>query len=448
MPAIVLVGAQWGDEGKGKITDVLAAEADQVVRFQGGNNAGHTIVVNGEQRILHMIPSGILHGNTVCAIASGVVLDPFVLFEEIDALAASGTPVSCERLRISRGATIILPLHREIDRLREEARGDTRLGTTLRGVGPAYEDTHGRVSVTVADLCDRDRLAARLVVVAREKEPLLAALGGEIPDWDALADSLAVLGERIRPYVDQVGARVRQALAAGGRVLFEGAQGTMLDVKHGSYPYVTSSHTTAGAACTGTGIGPTAIDRVVGVAKAYTTRVGGGPMPTELVESTGDHLREVGREYGATTGRPRRCGWLDLPALRYAVAINGIDGIFLTKLDVFSGLDSVRVCTAYRVDGEEVTDFPHLADDLARVEPVWAELPGWHEPLGDERAFHELPARARDYIRYVARALEVAVVGVSVGPAREQILFLEDVWPPSRRPQSGILRPMPRPLHR
>lgn len=429
MPAVVLVGAQWGDEGKGKNVDVLSSKARWVVRFQGGNNAGHTLVVGGKKTVLHVLPSGVLREDVRNAIGSGVVVDPAVLGEELDALAAQGCVVGPDRLRIDRSAVAILPLHCALDRARERAKGDAKIGTTGRGIGPAYEDRAARRAVLLADLVDAGRLERKLSAWLDEKGPLLRAHGEEVPPLAELVATCRGHGERLEPFLDDVGARLAEALDAGERVLFEGAQGALLDVAHGTVPYVTSSHTTAGAACIGTGIGPTRIDRVVGVVKAYTTRVGAGPFPTELNDALGEHLRTTGAEFGATTGRPRRCGWLDLFALAYTVRLNGISQILLNKLDVLTGMSEVALCVGYERDGERLRDFPHLAEDLTGVTPIYDWMPGWREDVRAARTLEELPENARAYIDRIASVLGVQIATISVGPGREETIALRGPWP-------------------
>ena len=429
MSAVIVVGAQWGDEGKGKIIDVLASDAHWVVRFQGGNNAGHTLVVNGHKRVLHLLPSGILHGDVICGIGPGVVLDPEVLLKELDALAESGIHVPPERLRVSDAVPIILPWHRDIDRAREARLGDGKIGTTGKGIGPCYEDATGRRAIVARDLTDRVRLKMALERVAPDVTQILASFGQPEPDWAAIETQYAALGQKLLPFLDDVGARVDEALLAGHKVLLEGAQGTLLDVRHGTYPFVTSSATVAGGACTGLGIGPTRINRVVGVVKAYATRVGSGPFPTELLDATGQRLRDIGREYGSTTGRPRRCGWLDLVALKHAVRLNGLDGMFLNKIDVMSGLDKVALCVGYTMDGAPIRDFPSHAMDLARAEPVYEWMDGWAEDISGCRTWDSLPATTRAYIARVEAFTGIGCDLISVGPDREESIVVRGTWP-------------------
>ncbi len=420
MPNIVVVGAQWGDEGKGKVVDLYARDADAVVRFQGGNNAGHTLVVEGEKIILHLIPSGILHPDTVCCIGNGVVVDPVVLLDEIEGLRARGRWPGEEQLVISPAAHVILPCHRALDLAREARAGRHQIGTTGRGIGPCYEDKASRMGIRIADLLDPASLASRVEALLDEKNALLRHHGAEPLDPAAVTDELLAAGERLRPFVGDVAGRVHAWTRQGSRVLLEGAQGTFLDLDHGTYPFVTSSNTTAGAACTGTGLPPRDIHGVIGITKAYVTRVGRGPFPTELTDELGDRLRERGGEFGSTTGRPRRCGWLDLVGLRTACRLSGLTGLAVTKLDVLQGLPEVRVCTRYRLDGQIVDFVPPRAEDLERCEPVYETLPGWSEPIAGCRTLDDLPADARRFLDFVADATGCPVVLASVGPGREQ----------------------------
>jgi adenylosuccinate synthase len=420
VPNVVCIGAQWGDEGKGKIVDHLSPRADVVVRFQGGPNAGHTLVVEGETTILHLIPSGILHERTLNVIGNGVVVDPEVLLEELDRLEARGMDITPERLRVSDRAHVLLPIHRDLDQAREEARGRTAIGTTGRGIGPAYEDRVTRVGVRMHDLLDPDTLTDRLRQLLDERNFLLGRLyGWKTPDPEELYSIALGWGERLAPFVDDTGVVIDQSLRAGQSVLLEGAQGTLLDLDHGTYPFVTSSTTLAGGACAGAGIGPTRIDSVLGITKAYTTRVGGGPFPTEDSGPAGTHMGEVGQEFGATTGRKRRCGWLDLVVLRHAVRVNGITGLAVLKLDVLTGLDQIRVCVGYRVGDRVLRDFPARLSVLEQCEPVYHDFAGWSEPIDRCRTFEELPDAARDYIRWIEDELEVPADLIGVGPDRE-----------------------------
>ncbi|MFN7130976.1 MAG: adenylosuccinate synthase [Myxococcales bacterium] len=432
MPNVVVVGAQWGDEGKGKIVDLLTASADIVVRFQGGNNAGHTLVVGGEKTVLHLLPSGILHPGRTCVIGNGVVIDPTVLMREIDGLKAKGLLQDDAQLIISENAHVIMPWHKLLDTLRERAKGGKAIGTTGRGIGPAYEDKVGRRGIRMRDLIDRQRLSRavleRLPEVQRDLAAIADGLGEKPPELlaNAVLDEAAALGARLARYVRDASVYLHGALQSGRRVLFEGAQGTLLDVDHGTYPYVTSSNCVAANAAIGSGLGPGALDQVWGIAKAYTTRVGAGPFPTELKDELGERLQREGAEFGATTGRPRRCGWFDAVVLRHAARVNGLTGIALTKLDVLSGLATLKIATAYRIDGRTVTDLPGDAEALEAAEPIYEELPGWQEPLVGIRAFEQLPAAVTGYIRRIEELTGVPVKCVSVGADRAQTMLLDD----------------------
>jgi adenylosuccinate synthase len=432
MPNVVVVGAQWGDEGKGKVVDLLTEHAQIVVRFHGGNNAGHTLVVDGQKTVLHLIPSGILHAGKTCVIGNGVVVDPSVLVEEIDHLKAKGFLQDDAQLVVSENAHVIFPWHKLLDSLREKARGSGAIGTTGRGIGPAYEDKMARRGIRVRDLVDRERLnrriAERLPDALEELKDLAAKAKALEPklETEQVLGEYAGLGERIRRYVTDASLYLSAQIQRGARVLFEGAQGTLLDVDHGTYPFVTSSNCVAGNAAVGAGIGPTAIDKVVGISKAYTTRVGGGPFPTELKDALGERLRKVGDEFGATTGRPRRCGWLDSVVLRYAARVNGLWGVALTKLDVLSGLDELKICSAYELDGKKIADLPGDAEDLERVKPIYESVPGWKESLKGVRAFEDLPEQARRYVKRVEETSGVPVICVSVGADRGETILLQN----------------------
>ena len=418
-PNLAVLGSQWGDEGKGKIVDVLTPHFSIVARYQGGHNAGHTVYVNGRKFVLHLIPSGILHPGVTCIIGNGVVVDPQALFAEVDALARTGVEVD-GRLLVSEKAHVILPYHRELDVLSEARRGERRIGTTSRGIGPAYEDKIGRRGIRVCDLFgDRDALACdvRENVHARNR-----VIPDSTLDWRPLFDALVACGERLRPWVADTSMVLHQAMAEGKAVLFEGAQATLLDIDHGTYPFVTSSNASVGGVCTGLGVPPRAIGGVLGVAKAYTTRVGEGPLPTELSGASAERLRESGQEYGASTGRPRRCGWYDAVVVRYSVRVNGIDAIALTKLDVLDGLDEVRICTGYRTGGGVVTDFPADLRALAGAEPVYETLPGWRTPTRGVTQFDRLPREAQRYIRRLEETSEVACAIVSTGSDRSDTI--------------------------
>ncbi|MFL5353761.1 adenylosuccinate synthase [Archangium sp.] len=432
MPNVVVVGAQWGDEGKGKVVDLLTEHAQVVVRFQGGNNAGHTLVVGGQKTVLHLIPSGILHAGKTCVIGNGVVVDPAVLVKELDALKERGFLKDDSHFLISDNAHVIFPWHKLLDSYREKARGVSAIGTTGRGIGPAYEDKVARRGIRVRDLLHperlRKRIDERLPGVRDELRELCRAANEQAPELDAqkYQEEFCALGERLRPYVHDVSLYLAGQVQRGARILFEGAQGTLLDVDHGTYPFVTSSNCVAGNAAVGSGLGPTTIDKVMGISKAYTTRVGGGPFPTELTDETGDRLRKVGDEFGATTGRPRRCGWLDGVVLRYAVRVNGLWGMALTKLDVLSGLKTLQICNAYELDGKRITELPGDYEDLARVKPVYETLNGWDEKLAGVRTFDELPENAKRYVRRVEEICGVPVVCISVGADRGETVLLQN----------------------
>jgi adenylosuccinate synthase len=423
MPATILVGTQWGDEGKGKATDLLADHMDLVVRYQGGNNAGHTVQVAGETFKLHLIPSGILYSHIVPVIADGVVVDPRVLLEEMDGLAARGVDVS--RLLVSANAHLIMPYHLELDRVTERYLGRHRLGTTKRGIGPAYADKAARMGLRVQDLTDEKIFRQKLEAVLKEKNAVLARVYNRLPlDAEAIAGDYLGFGERVAPHIADTSSVIHRALGEGKGVLLEGAQGTLLDLDHGTYPFVTSSNPVAGGALVGSGIGPKEVDRVIGVTKAYVTRVGSGPFPTEDVAEAGERMRERGREFGTTTGRPRRCGWFDAVALRYAARINGLTELFVTKLDVLSGLPSVRVCTGYRFGGETFEDFPPHQSIVHKAEPEFEEVEGWTEELGGVRSADDLPPAARKYVERLSDLGGVPVRTVSVGPSREETVEL------------------------
>jgi adenylosuccinate synthase len=417
----VVVGAQWGDEGKGKIVDVLAAEVGTVARYQGGANAGHTVHVGGDAFILHQIPSGILHAGTRCLLGNGVVLDVQQFFEEMDALRARGVDVE-SRIGVSGRAHLLLEYHKCLDRASEHARGDARIGTTGKGIGPAYEDKIARVGVRAADLIDEQRARSLIHTAAERANARLAAAGAAPVDPDAVVDDVFHRRDRMLPLLTDTGREIMDAIRGGGRVLLEGAQGALLDVDHGTYPYVTSSSTTAGGAAAGVGIGPTAIDEVVGVVKAYTTRVGSGPLPTEMPAPLGDHLRDLGAEFGATTGRPRRCGWFDAVVVRYAAQVNGLTGLAITKLDVLDSFDQVNICVAYRANGEASSHFPYDFMRLEQVEPVYESMPGWCTTTSDARSLDELPPRAQAYLHRLEELTGVPIAFVSVGTRRGQII--------------------------
>lgn len=427
MSTVVVIGAQWGDEGKGKVTDFLARDADMVVRYQGGNNAGHTVVTDGREYKLHLIPSGILYPDKLCLIGNGVVLDPEVFIGEVDGLSAKG--VSTANLKISPRAHVIMPYHRRLDACDEERRGVNKIGTTGRGIGPAYADKASRVGIRMADLMDPESLAERLKIALEEKNIILTRVyGAPAFDFEEVYKTYEKYGRRLAGFVEDVSILVNGAIREGKNVLFEGAQGTLLDIDHGTYPYVTSSHPVAAAACLGSGVGPTKIDKVIGVAKAYITRVGEGPFPTELKDGTGEYLRRRGHEFGTTTGRPRRCGWFDAVIARYAARINGLDYLAITKLDVLTGLDKILVCTGYSVDGETIVEFPATLKALSRCRPIYEELPGWAEDISAARKLKELPVNAQNYLQRISRLSGVPLALVGVGPGRDQTLVIEEMY--------------------
>jgi adenylosuccinate synthase len=426
VPAIVLVGAQWGDEGKGKATDLLGDRVHYVVRYQGGNNAGHTVVIGEESYALHMLPSGVLSPDVVPVIGNGVVVDPRVLLEEIDALEARG--VSCGRLLISANAHLIMPYHQALDKVTERYLGQARIGTTGRGIGPTYGDKIARVGIRVQDLFDPGIFRQKLELVLREKNQVLTKVyNRRAIEPGPIADEYLGYGERLRQYVADTGLVLGQALDADRVVLLEGAQATMLDVDHGTYPFVTSSSPTAGGACVGSGIGPTRITKVIGVVKAYTTRVGAGPFPTELTDEQGDWLRKTGGEYGVTTGRARRTGWFDAVIARYSTRVNGITDYFLTKMDVLSSLDKVPVCVAYEVDGKRCREVPTTQTEFHHARPVYEYLDGWWEDISQAKSFGDLPPNAQRYVHALEDMIGAPVCAVGVGPRRDQTLQIRDL---------------------
>jgi adenylosuccinate synthase len=427
MPNVVVVGAQWGDEGKGKIVDLLTSYADVVVRFQGGNNAGHTLVVGGEKTVLHLIPAGILHPGKSCVIGNGVVLDPAVFVMEIDRLKQKGFLKDDGQLVVSLDAHVIMPWHKAIDIAREAAAGAGKIGTTGRGIGPTYEDKVARRGLRVRDLLDEARLARKVKERVQQAREELKRLGAPAElDEAAIVREHAALGKRLAVYAKDVSLWLHRALKDGKQLLFEGAQGTMLDVDHGTYPFVTSSNTVAGNAVVGCGLGPRAVDYVLGITKAYSTRVGGGPYPTELKDETGERLRKIGNEFGATTGRPRRTGWLDMLALRYAARVNGLDGIAITKLDVLTGFETLKIAVGYRIDGKVVDEMPSDPELLERAEAVYEELPGFTEKVDGLRDFEAFPKNARAYVRRVEELSGVKVMGLSVGADRGETIVLHN----------------------
>ena len=432
---VVVIGAQWGDEGKGKITDLLSRSADVVVRYQGGVNAGHTIVVDDRVLKLHLIPSGILYPETTCLIGSGTVVDPKVMLGEMDTLVEYGIDVS--GLKLASTAHVTMPYHRLLDQAMEQRRGDRRIGTTGRGIGPTYADKAERNGIRVIDLLDAGRLRERLIGPLSEKNELLERVYGVEPlDPDAVIEEYARYGERLSPHVVDCTRIIHEAARARKNILFEGAQGTLLDLDHGTYPYVTSSNPVSGGACVGAGVGPTLIDRVIGVAKAYTTRVGEGPFPTELQGSLNDHLCDRGGEFGTTTGRRRRCGWFDGVIGRYAVEVNGLDCLAITKLDVLDELDEIQVCVAYELDGCRIDHFPSSSEDFAHCRPLFQTLPGWQCSTADCRRLEDLPPAAMAYLRFLAELMEVPIAIVSLGAQRDQTIVVED---PIHGPKRALL---------
>ena len=423
MPNVIILGAQWGDEGKGKIVDLFSERFDVVARYQGGHNAGHTVKLGDRRFILQLIPSGILRPGKTAVIGNGVVIDPAALLKEMEMLAAAGIEVA-GRLIISHRAHVIFPFHRMMEKMSEATPGKTSLGTTSRGIGPTYEDKIARRGIRVADLLDRDAFCLQFEQIAEEKRTIARALGIEEPlDFGEIRSQYVDYAERLRPLVADVALYVNRAMNEGKRVLFEGAQGTMLDVDHGTYPFVTSSSATAGGACTGVGVAPTRIDAVVGVSKAYITRVGAGPFPTEDRAEAGQRLRERGQEFGAVTGRPRRCGWFDVPLLRYTAAINGFASLVVTKLDVLDHLSEIPVCTGYRHNGSAVDAMPPLARVLGEIEPVFTTVPGWNTSTEGLRDYTQLPSAAKAYLQYLEDQVGVEIGCISTGPERDQTIL-------------------------
>jgi adenylosuccinate synthase len=423
MSNVVIVGIHWGDEAKGKVVDYLAQGADYVVRYNGGNNAGHTVVVGDEVFKFHTVPVGVLHEGVIPVIADGVVLDPSVFLGEIDGLKGRG--INTDKIRLSASAHVIMPYHKVLDSLEEESKGAGKIGTTGRGIGPCYADKASRIGIRIFDLIDPRRFRERLSDCLRLKNVLIKAYGGQPLDEQVIFDEYSAYGERLKPFVCDTAALLYAASQDCANIVFEGAHATLLDIDFGTYPFVTSSHCVAGGATIGTGVGPTMIDRVIGVCKAYTTRVGAGPCPTELVDDTGVRIRERGREYGTTTGRPRRCGWYDAVAARYAARVNGATCIAISLLDVLSGFEKLKICTAYSIDGRTVTDFPADFEILQKATPIYEEVPGWNEELDDIDSFAELPDAARNYIARIADLTGTPVCMVSVGRRREQTIILD-----------------------
>ncbi len=424
MANIVIVGTQWGDEGKGKVVDLLAEFADLVVRFQGGNNAGHTMVVEGKQFISHLIPSGILQ-NKICLLGNGMVVDPAVLIEEIDYLKSNGIDVGPDDLKISERAHIIMPYHKEIDHARERLKGDKKIGTTGRGIGPSYEDKATRRGIRFVELLDPEVFREKVNSILEEKNFYLKEYLSSNPlDLEDIINQYNEYAKRLSPHVTNISVVINNAIKSGRQVLFEGAQGTHLDIDHGTYPYVTSSNTIAGNACGGAGIGPKEITGVIGIVKAYTTRVGEGPFPAELFDETGDTIQKKGAEFGATTGRKRRCGWLDTVILRNAVRLNGLTGIAITKLDVLGGLESIKICTGYEYNGKILQDFPASLNILSKCKPIYETLPGWSEDISNIRTIEDLPKGTRNYLDRIEELTETPIQLISLGPARDETIMV------------------------
>jgi adenylosuccinate synthase len=426
MPAVVIIGAQWGDEGKGKATDLIAGRIDHVVKFNGGNNAGHTVVIGNEKYALHLLPSGILTDGVTPVIANGVVIDLEVLFEEIDALSSRGIDVS--KLRVSANAHVITSYHRTLDKVTERFLGKRQIGTTGRGIGPTYADKINRIGIRIQDIFDEGILRQKVEGALDLKNHVLVKIYNRraIP-VDDIVNELLSYAERLRPMVCDTSLLLHEALAEGKTVLFEGGQATMLDVDHGTYPFVTSSNSTAGGASTGSGIGPNAITRVIGIVKAYTTRVGSGPFPTELDNDEGERLRQAGAEFGTTTGRPRRCGWYDAPIARYSARINGITDFVMTKLDVLTGLSEIPVCVAYQVDGVRFDEMPVNQSDFHHATPIYENFPGWTEDISTARTFEDLPKNAQNYVRAIESMSGARISAIGVGPARDEIIAIHDL---------------------
>jgi adenylosuccinate synthase len=426
MPAIVLLGAQWGDEGKGKATDLLGDRVDYVVRYQGGNNAGHTVVIGDQKYALHLLPSGILSPNVIPVIGNGVVIDPAVLLTEIKGLNERGIDTS--KLKISTNAHLITPYHRTIDKVSERFLGKSKIGTTGRGIGPAYADKINRIGIRVQDLFDPSILKQKIEAALHDKNQILIKVFNRKGiTVDEVFDEYLGYAQILKPYVVDTALLLDQALKAGKNVLLEGSQGTLLDVDHGTYPFVTSSNPTAGGASTGSGIGPTKITRVIGILKAYTTRVGSGPFPTELFDEDGDALRKIGGEVGVTTGRNRRCGWFDAPIARYAVRVNGLTDFFLTKLDVLTGWEKIPVCVAYEVDGVRVDELPASQTDFHHAKPIYEYLPGWKENISKAKTVADLPKNAQEYVKFLERVSGAPISAIGVGPGRDETIVVKDL---------------------
>ncbi|RJR53184.1 MAG: adenylosuccinate synthase [Desulfobacteraceae bacterium] len=427
MGNVVVIGTQWGDEGKGKVVDLMAERADLVVRFQGGNNAGHTLVVNGIKTICHLIPSGILHKTKRCLIGNGVVVDPEVLIQEIDSLRDKGVDLGPNRLSLSEKAHLIMPYHRALDLARESSKGEAKIGTTGRGIGPCYEDKVARTGIRALDLLDPEVLEEKIRINLEEKNFLLTRLlKAEALELRSIIDASLEMAAILKPYITDVSVEIDEAIRGGKKILFEGAQGTHLDVDHGTYPYVTSSNPISGSACAGAGVGPDKLHHIVGIVKAYTTRVGAGPCPTELLDETGEYLQTRGAEFGATTGRRRRCGWLDLVAVTDSVRLNGLTSLAITKLDVLTGLKTLKICVAYELNGKRIHSLPAGLKALSQCVPVYEEHPGWREEISGARDLDELPGAAREYLKRIEKITGVDLSIVSVGAGREQTIEILD----------------------
>lgn len=427
MSAFIVLGAQWGDEGKGKMTDYLAEKAEVVVRFQGGNNAGHTVEVGDKQYKLHLIPSGILYDNKLNVIGNGVVIDPKAMFDEIDYLEGLGVKVTPDKLIVSDRAQVIMPYHRVLDGLKEKARGNNDIGTTGKGIGPCYTDKVERSGLRICDLIHKEVFEQKLRQNIEDKNEIIKLYGGEELDFNTVYNEYLGYAERIKPFVDDISVRLYEEIKNNKNVLFEGAQGSLLDIDYGTYPYVTSSNTIAGGVCTGAGVGPTVITGAVGIAKAYTTRVGKGPFPTELNDQMGELLREKGHEYGVTTGRARRCGWLDLVILKSTARISGLTSFVVTKIDTLAGMEKIKVCTGYKFEDKIIDYFPASLEDLAKCEPIYEEFDGWDESIEEARSYDELPENAKIYLKRIEEFTNTKVSIVSVGPKRDQTIEVGDL---------------------
>ncbi len=427
MANVAILGMQWGDEGKGKIVDLLSEEADIVCRFQGGSNAGHTVFLNGKKVILHLVPSGILHDNTVCVIGNGVAFDPELFFKELEEIQRIGVDVSCDRLFISERAHVVMPYHKRMDTARDKKLGKSRIGTTGRGIGPTYEDKAARIGIRVVDLLNENIFKEKLKRNLELKNLILEKfLGDEGFEFEPIYEKYLLYGRRLKKFARNISSYLNEQIKKGKKILFEGAQGALLDIDHGTYPYVTSSSTVAGNIFCGCGVSPRCLDRILGVVKAYTTRVGGGPFPTEMEKDLGDYVRERGKEFGATTGRPRRCGWLDIVALRHAISINGLSGIVITKLDVLDDLDEINICYAYKYGEKVIEDFPADINILSECKPQYETFRGWKRSTTSITSFNDLPDNAKNYLRYLEKSLKVDIDIISVGPERRNTIFLKD----------------------